>query len=106
MIRTFALQYFEDEGFEALAAGTVGEAIQILERRNDVRVVFTDIDLPGSMDGLMLARAVQDRWPPIHIFVTSGYRRPTKEELPSDARFFMKPYNAAHLAQAFWNVCA
>jgi CheY-like chemotaxis protein len=49
------------------------EAIRILESRNDIRIVFTNIEMPGSMDGVKLAARVRDRWPPIEIILTSGY---------------------------------
>jgi CheY-like chemotaxis protein len=62
----------EKAGFEAIEAIDADEAIRILESRNDIRAVFTDIQMPGSMDGLKLARAVRDRWPPVALIVTSG----------------------------------
>ena len=77
-----AVKIIEDAGFEVIEAGNADEAIQILERRSDVRVVFTDIHMPGSMDGLKLARAVRNRWPPIKIIVTSGRELITQRDLP------------------------
>ena len=67
-------------GFEVIEAASADEAMRIFERRSDIRVVFTDIQMPGSMDGLKLAHAVRDRWPPIKIIVTSG-REPTAEQV-------------------------
>lgn len=61
----------EDAGFEVLEAGNADEAVRILESRKDVRIVFTDIQMPGSMDGIRLARAIRDRWPPIELMLTS-----------------------------------
>lgn len=84
-------------GHEVLSAYNADEAIKILEQRNDIRVVFTDIDLPGSLDGLKLAAAVRDRWPPIHLIVTSG--KQPKRALPSDATFVAKPYRLSHLQE-------
>jgi DNA-binding NtrC family response regulator len=84
-------------GHEMLSAYNADEAIKILEQRNDIRVVFTDIDLPGSLDGLKLAAAVRDRWPPIHLIVTSG--KQPKRALPSDATFVAKPYRLSHLQE-------
>jgi CheY-like chemotaxis protein len=55
--------------------------------------VFTDINMPGSMDGLKLAHAVRNRWPPIKIIVTSGRDRVTEQDLPEGGRFFAKPYD-------------
>lgn len=59
----------------------------------DIRTVFSDIDMPGSMDGMKLAAAVRDRWPPIEIIIVSGHRRPVDRDLPARATFFPKPYN-------------
>jgi CheY-like chemotaxis protein len=93
LIRLGAVGMIEDAGVEIIQAVNADEAIQILENRGDVRVVFTDIHMPGSMDGLDLAHAVRDRWPPIKIIVTSGGERITEHDLPEGGRFFSKPYN-------------
>ena len=66
--------------------------MEISERRLDIRIVFTDVDMPGSMDGLRLASLIRDRWPPIKLVVTSGILDSSKLSLPSDVRFFAKPY--------------
>ena len=66
----------EDAGYDVIAAANADEAIKVLETRNDIRTIFTDINMPGSMDGLKLAAAVRDRWPPVHIIVTSGMTAP------------------------------
>ena len=81
----------EDAGFEAIEARDADQAVVILEERLDIRVVFTDIDMPGSMDGLKLASAIRKRWPPIEIIVTSGGRKPALNELPVRATFLPKP---------------
>ena len=72
LVRFCAVQTVEEAGFAVIEAANADEAIAILESRRDIRVVFTDIHMPGSMDGLKLAHAVRDRWPPIKIIVTSG----------------------------------
>jgi CheY-like chemotaxis protein len=72
LLRMDAIEMIEGAGFEAIEAGNAEEAIAILERRSDIRVVFTDVQMPGSMDGLKLAAAVRGRWPPIQIIATSG----------------------------------
>ncbi len=82
-----------DAGFEVIEAADADEAIRILESRTDIRVVFTDIQMPGSMDGLKLAHAVRNRWPPIKIIVTSGFNFPTEHDLPEGSRFLAKPYD-------------
>ena len=81
----------EDAGFEAIEARDADQAVEILEGRLDIRVVFTDIDMPGSMDGLKLAAAIRKRWPPIEIIITSGGRKPALDELPARASFLPKP---------------
>jgi CheY-like chemotaxis protein len=98
IIRWGAVKMAEDAGFEVLEAANADEAIEILESRDDIRVVFTDIHMPGSMDGLKLANAVRDRWPPIEIIVTSGRERPTEEDLPERGRFLPKPYSSASIS--------
>ena len=76
------------------------EAVAILESRTDIRIVFTDIDTPGAMDGMRLAAAIRDRWPPIEIILTSSYKAPDLESLPARGLFFAKPYDDAKVLQA------
>jgi CheY-like chemotaxis protein len=89
-----------DLGFKVLDASNADEAVDILLARSDVHVVFTDVDMPGSMDGLKLAAAVRNRWPPIKIIVTSGHRMVSMADLPDECRFFYKPYRAEAVASA------
>jgi CheY-like chemotaxis protein len=100
LIRWGAVKMVEDAGFEVLEAANADEAIQILESRSDIRVIFTDIHMPGSMDGLKLAHAVRYRWPPIKIIVTSGHGFPNEQALPEGGRFVPKPYNSIQLQDA------
>ena len=93
LVRMGAVNIIEDAGFEVIEAASAEEAMRILECRSDIRVVFTDIHMPGSMDGLKLAHAVRNRWPPIKIIVTSGRDLITKQDLPKGGRFFAKPYD-------------
>ena len=72
LIRISAVEIIEDAGFDILQAADADEALEILQVRGDIRVIFTDIHMPGSMDGLRLAHAVRGRWPPIKIIATSG----------------------------------
>src|SRR6202030_4760207 len=81
----------EDAGFTALEAVNADEALSILESRSDISLLFTDIQMPGSMDGLKLAHAVHDRWPAIKIILVSGQVKPSDAERPADSRFFGKP---------------
>jgi CheY-like chemotaxis protein len=82
----------EDAGYDVVATSNADEAIAILEARNDIRVIITDIQLPGTMDGLKLATAVQGRWPAIKFIVTTGRRRPSDDQMPEQSQFVPKPY--------------
>jgi CheY-like chemotaxis protein len=100
LVRLCAVETVEAAGFTVIEAANADEAIRILESRRDIRVVFTDIHMPGSMDGLKLAHAVRDRWPPIKIIVTSGRQSVAERELPAGGRFFAKPYDPAQIQDA------
>jgi CheY-like chemotaxis protein len=97
LVRFSAVRAIEDVGFEVIEAANADEAIRILENRSDIRVVFTDIHMPGSIDGLKLAHAVRNRWPPIKIIVTSGRGRVSEQDLPEGGRFFAKPYKPTQI---------
>lgn len=87
----------EAEGFIVLEASNADEAINILNAHSEIRLMFTDIDMPGSMDGLKLAAAVRDRWPPVKIIVASGHRQLSDDLLPVEGKFFSKPYDHARV---------
>jgi CheY-like chemotaxis protein len=97
-IREFFSEELTSAGFSTIQAGNADDAIALLEARQDVHLVFTDIDMPGSMDGLKLAAAVRDRWPPVHIIITTGKSRPMT--IPADALFIPKPYRGGHVVSA------
>ena len=99
-IRMDVVEMLDAAGFDILEAANADEAIQMLERHSDIRLVFTDIDMPGSMNGLKLAAAVRDRWPPVRIIATSGHFKVQAGDLPDDARFIAKPYQAAQIISA------
>jgi CheY-like chemotaxis protein len=90
--RTHAVVIVEKAGYNVVEACNADEAIAILETREDIRIVVTDIEMPGSMDGIKLARAIRNRWPPIELIVTSGRYRVHADELPARAKFMPKPY--------------
>lgn len=98
LVRMSAVEMIQAAGFDVVEAVNADHAVQILERRADIRLIFTDIDMPGSMDGLRLAHLVKHRWPPIKIIATSGYTKPRDSELPEGSRFLAKPYAATGLA--------
>jgi two-component system, response regulator PdtaR len=92
LIRLQATDIIQDAGFDVLEAANADEAIQILQSRADIEVIFTDVQMPGSMDGIKLAAAVRDRWPPVKIIATSGRSGDFAKNLPSGGRFISKPY--------------
>jgi two-component sensor histidine kinase/ActR/RegA family two-component response regulator len=97
VLRMRAVDIVEDAGFRPLEAVNADQAIAILESRSDISLLFTDIQMPGSMDGLKLAHAVHDRWPAIKIILVSGQVNPSEAEKPADSRFFGKPLSVARM---------
>lgn len=95
-----AIDMVEEAGFEAVEAFNADRAIEILASRSDIRIVLTDIEMPGSMDGVKLAQYVRDRWPPIEIIIVSGHRTVAAEDMLDRGLFFSKPYNRHALASA------
>ena len=94
ILRLHALDIVEEAGFVAIEAKNADEAIAILESRSDIVLLFTDVNMPGSMDGVKLAHAVRNRWPPIKIVVVSGHVQLDESDLPPNSRFFGKPFEA------------
>lgn len=92
LLRIDAIDFTEDAGFIAQAANSADEAIKFLTAENDIGIVFTDIEMPGSMDGLALAQIVHAKWPNIAIIVTSGRVSVTPDMLPPGGTFYAKPY--------------
>ena len=91
MLRMRAVDIVEDAGFTAVEAVNADQALSILESRSDISLLFSDIQMPGSMDGLKLAHAVHDRWPSIKIILVSGHLKVADADKPADSRFFCKP---------------
>src|SRR5882757_5801956 len=91
LLRMRAVDMVEDAGFTSVEAVDADEAVAILESRSDIALLFTDIQMPGSMDGLKLAHAVHARWPDIGIILVSGQMKPSDADRPTDSRFFSKP---------------
>ena len=104
LIRMSAVQMVEDAGFTAVEACNADEAIKLLESSPDIRAVFTDINMSGSMDGWKLAHAIRGRWPPIHLIVTSGLYVPAEGQLPAKGLFIRKPYSAEQVTAALREV--
>ena len=97
LIRTDAVDMLRDAGFDVIEAVNADKAIMILEGGSTIDVVFTDIQMPGSMDGLKLAAAVRNRWPPIKIVATSGVLKVGEDDLPAGSRFLPKPYSPSQI---------
>ncbi|NHT77118.1 response regulator [Ferranicluibacter rubi] len=95
-----AMDMVEDAGFTVYGAGNADEAIRLMEKHHDICVLFTDVDMPGSMDGLKLAHAVRDRWPPVSIIIASGHVNVAHETLPENGLFFSKPYPPVSVVKA------
>ena len=99
LLRMLAVEVVEEAGFPAIEACDADEAVKLLESRGDITLLFTDINMPGSMDGIKLAHAVRDRWPPIKILVVSGQQRLQFSDLPSNSCFHGKPYQVSALVK-------
>jgi CheY-like chemotaxis protein len=99
LVRMNAVSLLEEAGFGVLEAASADDAIALLESRKDIRIVFTDINMPGSMDGLRLAHAIRNRWPPIELVLTSGQMRVRSEDMPERGHFLSKPYDPSELVE-------
>jgi len=94
LLRMVAVEAFEDEGFVTFQAQNAAAALRIFKARPaDIDVLFTDIRMPGGMDGLELAHRVRERWPSTGIVIVSGNIFVATDELPEGARFLPKPYD-------------
>ena len=100
LIRMLAADSLADSGYNVLEAGDAVEALKILESHGDIDVLFTDVNMPGPMDGLDLARLLQDRCPDIGLVVTSGRGTPDPARLPMSSLYLAKPYLPGQLAAA------
>jgi CheY-like chemotaxis protein len=99
LLRQLSVFELEDAGYEVVEASTADEALRIMSSANGVRVMFTDINMPGSMDGLELARRCHMRWPGVKLILTSGAGRVGPADVPGDGRFLAKPYSLAELSR-------
>jgi DNA-binding NtrC family response regulator len=91
LLRMRAVDMVEDAGYTPIEAVDADDALAILQSRSDIALLFTDIQMPGSMNGLQLAYAVHERWPPIKIILASGQLSLSSSDIPQDSRFFGKP---------------
>jgi two-component system, response regulator PdtaR len=106
ILRMVAANILEEGGFNVLQAPDASSALRVLESKPDVDVLFTDIQMPGPLDGVELARVVHERWPDISLLLTSGRCHLSREEVPDDGRFFSKPYTSQKLLDEVHSVIA
>jgi two-component system, response regulator PdtaR len=99
LIRMNTVDMIRDFGFEVIEAVDADQAVDLLESISGIEVVFTDIQMPGSMNGLLLAAVVRHRWPPVALLIASGRERPSAADMPPGARFIPKPYSRHELRQ-------
>jgi CheY-like chemotaxis protein len=92
LVRLTAVTSLEDLGCSTLEAASADEAVGIIQEHPEIRVVFTDIEMPGKLDGLELAKYIRSRWPSIIVIVSSGRVMPPRAVLPDGVRFVPKPY--------------
>jgi CheY-like chemotaxis protein len=106
LVRFVAEDLVAEAGFTTFVAGDADEAVRLLERHENIRILFTDVDMPGTMDGIRLAHYVRHRWHPVQLIVTSGFMRSSAESLPDGAVFLRKPYMAAQIHAALAEMAA
>lgn len=99
ILRFAIIEHLSANGFEVLEARHSAEAFDILEKQPGIDFLLTDIDMPGTIDGLMLAKFSAERWPQIRVAVVSGKRKAEITDLPDGSIFFPKPYNSAAICR-------
>ena len=100
IVRMNAAELLSDAGFKVIEAANADQAWAILKEREDIGILFTDVHMPGSMDGFVLAQRVHACWPYIHLVITSGLLRPRQQDVPDHGRFLPKPYRQTQLLHA------
>lgn len=93
IIRMNLVDFFEDEGFQVYEAESADNAIVVLEAHPDIQIVLTDVQMPGSMNGVKLAHYIRDRWPPTLLIVASGAMAIPQADLPAQSMFIPKPFD-------------
>jgi two-component system, response regulator PdtaR len=92
LVRMLGADVLEEAGFEVVEAFNGDEALKVLRARPEINVLFTDVNMPGSLDGLDLARIVHERRPDIKLLIASGQVRLSENQIPDAGRFLAKPY--------------
>lgn len=106
IIRMDAVGMIEDAGFRTYEAKSADDGISLLEKYPDIGILFTDIDMPGSMNGVGLTHLVRERWPTTKIIVASGAVETIKATLPVGAQFFPKPYPMNQIVDALYEMAS
>jgi len=106
ILRLDAISMVEKAGFEAVEALSSADAIQLLEERLDIRLVYMDLDMPRSRKGIEIAAAIRKRWPPIEIILTAAYFTRDSVEIPERAEFYSKPIDHAQVIAAMQRLIA
>ncbi|GBD48373.1 response regulator [Methylopila sp. Yamaguchi] len=104
LIRMAAVDMIQDAGLKVHSAANAAAAIALLERTPDVTLLFTDVHMPGTMDGIALAEVVHRRWPHVKLIVASAHHVVRNEDLPDDGRFIEKPYYPSVIRAAIKDV--
>ena len=99
LIRMNLADFFEDEGYEVHDAGNADAAIAILATNPTIRIVLTDVQMPGSMDGVKLAHYIHERYPPTLLVVASGAVKLKEIDLPEHTMFVAKPFDPRFLLE-------
>lgn len=99
MVRMLGCDVLEEAGFEVIEAANADEALAVLREREDVQVLFTDVEMPGSLNGYRLAHLTHERWPQVKVLIVSGRSHPGPGDLPPGGTFIGKPYSPADLVR-------
>jgi CheY-like chemotaxis protein len=99
LVRQFAVETLREAGFETLEASGAEEALRILENRRDLKVLVTDVRMPGPVNGYFLARKVRERWPYVEIILASGYAAPDRRDIGFDCDLLVKPFESEELVR-------
>lgn len=106
LIRMFASDITAEAGFRVVEVSNADEAMAAIEADPSIGIVFTDIHMAGSMDGLAMSHVVRGRWPPMKFLIVSGHRKVEQGQLPAESKFFSKPYDEAEIVSALHSLAA
>ena len=99
MVRMLGCDVLEEAGFEVIEAANADEALAVLRGGVDVQVLFTDVEMPGSLDGYGLARLAHEGWPQVKVLIVSGRSHPGPGDLPPGGAFIGKPYSPSEVVR-------